>query len=142
MTQPIQVNTLTAEQTVQLHGLYQKEWWSNQRTLEQAQLVVANSSLLIGLIEPETQRLVGFCRLLTDFVFRGTILDVIVAEDWRDRGLGRQLLDAILTHPRLQPVQTLWLCCLPDMVEFYRKWGFDIMGQEIVWMQRYNTEKP
>lgn len=136
MTRPIEVHTLTEQQVVQLHGLYQNEWWSNRRTLAEARLVVAHSSMLIGLVEPETQRLVGFCRLLTDFVFRGNILDVIVAEDWRDRGLGRQLLDAVLTHPRLKSVPTLWLCCLPDMVEFYRKWGFDIMGEEIVWMQR------
>ena len=141
MTRPIQVNTLTEDQILQLYGLYQKEWWSNRRTLEEARIVVAHSSLLIGLVEPDTQRLVGFCRLLTDFVFRGTILDVIVAEDWRDRGLGRQLLEAVLTHARLQTVQTLWLCCLPDMVEFYRKWGFDIMGDEIVWMQRDHYAK-
>lgn len=138
MTQPVQVNSLTEEQIIQLYRLYQNEWWSNHRTLEEARIAVEHSSLVIGLIEPETQRLVGFCRLLTDFVFRGTILDVIVAPEWRDRGLGRQLVECVLTHPRLQKVQTLWLCCKPDMVEFYRKWGFDIMGEEIVWMQRYN----
>jgi ribosomal protein S18 acetylase RimI-like enzyme len=77
---------------------------------------------------------VAFCRVLTDFVFRATIYDVIVAPPHRGQGLGRRLLDAITTHPRLQNVSVLWLCCEPDRVPFYEKWGFTIYNEGPVWM--------
>jgi hypothetical protein len=34
------------------------------------------------------------------------------------------LPDAIVTHPRLAAVQSLELVCQPDLIAFYRRWGF------------------
>ena len=127
------VDSLTPDQVAGLHQLYQHEWWSQGRSLDDVRLVVENSSLLLGLVD-ESGRLVAFCRVLTDFVFRAPIYDVIVAPPHRGQGLGRRLLDAITTHPRLQNVSVLWLCCEPDMVPFYEKWGFTIYNEGPVWM--------
>ena len=37
------VNSLTSQQIAQLYKLYQKEWWTEKRTLEETQKVVENS---------------------------------------------------------------------------------------------------
>ena len=72
----------------------------------------------------------AFARVLTDGVYKALIFDVIVAGSHRDHGLGRALMDALLEHPRLKSVRHLELYCLPELIPFYRRWGFsDELGE-------------
>lgn len=128
-----QVEMLTEPQIADLHALYQSEWWTQGRSLDDVRIMVENSSLMIGLVD-QNERLVGFCRVLTDFVFRATIYDVIVAAALRGESLGRRLMDSVSRHPRLQRVSTIWLCCNPDVVPFYEKWGFRVFDEGQLWM--------
>ncbi len=130
-----QVETLTESQVADLQTLYKSEWWSQDRTLDDVRQMVENTSLIIGFVD-DNQNLVAFCRVLTDFVFRATIYDVIVAEPWRGQKLGRRLMDAVAEHPRLQRVSAIWLCCKPDKVAFYEKWGFEIFDEGQFWMRK------
>jgi predicted GNAT family N-acyltransferase len=127
------IESLTPSQVRELHHLYQQEWWTQERSFEDVQTVVQNSSLIVA-CEDADGSLIAFCRLLTDFVFRGTIYDVIVSEPWRGRGLGRQLMDAVCQHRRLKRVSVLWLCCRPELAGFYEKWGFQVYNEGPHWM--------
>ena len=124
------IESLTDEQIEQLYALYQTQWWCQSRSLEDVKRMVEHTSLLLGLIENTSQRLVGFCRVLTDCTFRATIYDVIVAEDWQGRGLGQRLMDALLQHPNLQEVSAIYLSCRPQMIPFYERWGFIVFEEE------------
>ena len=128
-----QVERLTEPQIADLHALYQSEWWGKGRSPVDVRIMVENSSLIIGFVG-EDEKLVAFCRILTDFVFRATIYDVIVAAPLRGQGLGKKLMDTVSQHPRLQRVSTLWLCCNPDMTPFYEKWGFRVFDEGQLWM--------
>ncbi|NEA33736.1 hypothetical protein G3I17_18985 [Streptomyces sp. SID13031] len=33
-------------------------------------------------------------------------------------------MDAVVQHPRLAGVRSIELVCRPDLVAFYRRWGF------------------
>lgn len=134
-----QVEKLSEGQVADLHALFQSEWWTKERSLDDVRIMVENSSLLIGFVD-EDEKLVGFCRILTDFVFRATIYDVIVAEACRGRGLGRKSMDAVSQHPRLQRVSTLSLCCKPEMTPFYEKWGFRAFDERPLWMLKAQRE--
>jgi len=68
--------------------------------------------------------LAAFARVLTDWVYRAIVFDVIVATDYRGRGLGATLVEHITTHPRLAQVECIQLFCTPDMQPFYQKYGF------------------
>jgi ribosomal protein S18 acetylase RimI-like enzyme len=85
--------------------------------------MLAGTDFVLALIDHETDRLVGFTRALTDWRYRAYLYDVIVAPDWQGRGLGRLLVDASLE--RLAGVETIELSCQPDMIAFYRRWGFE-----------------
>jgi len=118
-----------------LHELYQKEWWTEKRTLEETKSVVKNSSIVIGLVD-ENDTLLAFARVLTDYIVKAIIFDVIVDERYRSRGLGKELMRLILGHNKLKKVKHFELYCLPDMVEFYRAYGFTDDLENLVFMRK------
>ena len=114
---------LNRDHIKQLYDLYQNEWWSKGRTLEETKICVDSSQICIGLID-EQGNLSGFARVLTDFVFKALIFDVIVNSTHKGKGLGRKLIDSIKTHNRLKNVKHFELYCLPALVDFYTQYGF------------------
>ena len=86
--------------------------------------MLASADLVFALVDRATDRLVGFARVLTDAVYRAFVYDVVVDHRHRESGLGRVLLDAIVGHPTLARVETIELACQPELVPFYRRWGF------------------
>lgn len=118
------IESLTGAQIEELCAMYQLEWWSQGRQKPDVLRMLNHSDIIVAFCEPESQKLIAFARILTDYVYRALILDVIVENSYRRRGMGRILMDAIVNHPRLESVEKLILFCLPEMVPFYRKWGF------------------
>lgn len=129
------VESLSESQVADLGRLYRGEWWTQDRTRDDIREMLAGSSLVIGLVD-EDGRLVAFCRVLTDFVFRGTLYDVIADPAHRGEGLGRRLMEAVTEHPRIRRVSSLWLACKPNMPGFYERFGFSEQADELVWMQK------
>lgn len=117
------VSSLTDQQISQLVELYQNEFWSKERTYPDVVRMLAGSDVVIGIVD-ESNTLIAFVRVLTDFVYRATIYDVIVKSTHRQQGLGTQLLDAVFNHPQLKGVEHFALFCLPEMFPFYERWGF------------------
>ena len=123
-------DTVEAARLAQLMDLYATEWWTATRTAADVARMLKATDLVIALVHRPTDRLVGFARVLTDEVYLAVILDVIVAAESRSLGVGKFLLDAIVGHPRLTGVRSLELVCKPDLMPFYRRWGFtDRVGQ-------------
>ncbi|WP_049895023.1 GNAT family N-acetyltransferase [Halopiger xanaduensis] len=52
-------------------------------------------------------------------------MNVIVAEPRRGDGLGRDLLEAIVSHPDLADLEVLTLDCREGLVPFYEDCGFE-----------------
>jgi len=67
-------------------------------------------------------RLVATASAMSD-TRRGFISDVIVAPDWRGRGLGAAVMRALMDHPRLRGCRALGLRTR-DGQPFYRRLGF------------------
>ena len=111
------------KQLTELHGLYQQVWWAKDRSYEQARKCVEGSQLCLGIID-EDGRLVGFARVLTDFIFKAVIFDVIVCQSKRGAGLGEELMYSIQNHPKLNEVKHFELYCLPEMEAYYEHFGF------------------
>lgn len=117
------ISEMSERHIAQLHALYQGEWWTRGRSLEDTRRCVRGSQICIG-ITSEDDDLIGFVRVLTDFTFKAILFDVIVAPSERGKGLGHELLALARNHERLQSVRHLELYCLPEMSAFYEKHGF------------------
>ena len=135
------VEQLTEAQVKQLYELTGQQWWGGERSLEDVRIMIENTPLMIGLVERSSQRLIGYSRVLTDFVFRATVYDVMVDQEFQGRGLGNQLLDAICNHPQLQRVSLIYLACEPDLFPFYERWGFAEYEGRAEWMIKVQREE-
>ena len=63
------IHQLTPAQIEQLHQMYLKEWWSQERALADVPILLNNTDLLFGLWDDEAQQLAAFARVLTDWVY-------------------------------------------------------------------------
>jgi ribosomal protein S18 acetylase RimI-like enzyme len=117
----------------QLIHLYRQAPWAKHRVLEQAQAMLAKTDVVISAWDGT--RLVGFGRVLTDYVFRASIWDVIVDRDYQKRKIGTEIVRRILDHPTLQQVELFWLCT--RMPGFYERLGFSAKEQTgMVWSRK------
>ena len=117
----------------QLIHLYRQAPWAKHRALEQAQAMLAKTDLVISAWDGP--RLVGFGRVLTDYIFRASIWDVIVDRDYQGQKIGTEIVRRILDHPTLQQVELFWLCT--RMPGFYERLGFSAKEQTgMVWSRK------
>lgn len=131
------VHALSDRQIEDLVALYAGEFWCSHRTPADVRRMLGCTDLLVGVID-DADRLVAFCRVLTDFAYRATLFDVIVAPARRGEGLGKLVMDAMLSHPKLSSVESIDLSCRPEMTDFYRRWGFstDLKGTHFMRRRR------
>ena len=97
--------------------------------------MVANSSVVIGIVDSE-DCLQAFVRVLSDFVFKALLFDVIVVSVHRGKGVGGQLMDAVCNHPKLREVKHFELYCHSGMTDFYRQYGFVETDSNLQLMRR------
>ena len=131
---------LTVSQIVQLHALYQQEWWTMDRSLDETRRVVEGSQIIIALINTNLD-LVGFARVLTDYTIKALIFDIIVRRDQRGNGFGNKLLSLIKNHQELSAVKHFELYCRAEMFNFYHQHDFTTEIGEIQLMRLTNFAK-
>lgn len=107
------------------YDLYQTHWWFAEREMNDLALALEHSDEVIGLRDA-TGRLVASARVITDYVFTGKILDVIVDAEVRGEGIGTRLMIEITDHPRLRDIEELTLNCRAGVVPFYETCGFRV----------------
>ena len=117
------IYTFNTSQVLELHSLYQQEWWTKKRSITDTIKGIEGSQICIGLID-NRGCLQGFARVLTDYIFKALIFDLIVAKEYRSKGLGNKLISLIKNHIELQEVNDFELYCLSEVYDFYEKHGF------------------
>ena len=78
----------------QLVELLHTSYWATNREEELIVKTVENS-FCYGVLD-EDKNLIGFARIITDFVTTFYLMDVIIEESCRGKGYGKMLLDEIM----------------------------------------------
>lgn len=121
-----------------LLALFQQAPWAKDRTLDDARDMLRHTD--VALCAWDGERLVGFGRVLTDFVYRATIWDVIVDQAYQKQGIGSEIVQRLLHHPRLKKVELFWLCTRRP--GFYEKLGFSSKQQTGMVWSRTKQSRP
>ncbi len=83
-------------------------------------------SLCFGVYLKNSNELVGFGRVISDYTTYAYICDVVIDPSHRQRGLGNALIKAIISHPDLQGLKTWALRTTEDARKIYEKYGFKL----------------
>lgn len=96
-----------------------KSYWAGERKREAIERSMEHS-LCFGVYCAGEQ--VGFARCLSDYAVTFLLMDVIIDERFRGRGLGKALVSAVLSHEKLQGLSgTL---ATRDAHGLYARFGF------------------
>jgi N-acetylglutamate synthase-like GNAT family acetyltransferase len=98
-----------------------------------------NSALLVGSFLPDSTR-IGFSRVISDKTRFAYILDVIVDERYRNKGIGQSMIKYILENPNLKDVYQ-WTLITKDAHGVYKKSGFNNIARPNDWME-IRLERP
>jgi hypothetical protein len=82
----IVIDRLDRRRHRQLLALFQTAWWTAQRQLAAVERMLRESDVVVGLIDPASDHLVGFARAITDRTILAVVLDVIVEPGYRGMG--------------------------------------------------------
>jgi len=115
-----------------IQRFFEKEsYWAARRTAEQTRTAVENS-ICFGLYHDERQ--IGFARVVTDMATFAYLGDVFVLSEYRGQGLGKWLMETVMSHPDLQGLRR-WVLATRDAHGLYRQIGFDGLRHPDRWME-------
>lgn len=119
---------------LEVYHLFKNEWWTQTRDPSAINKLISNSEVAIGILNKETNELVGFARVITDTLYRAFIFDVITKKTYRNKGIGTYLIKAILEHPKVAKVERIELYCPDRLVPYYEKFGFttEVNGSKLM----------
>ena len=98
-------------------------FWAKGRSIKDWSIALANSEPVISVWDREL--LIGFARATSEGIYRATIWDVVIHPDYQGNGLGSKLVETVLSHPRMQKVERVYLMTT-HQEEFYKKIGFQV----------------
>ena len=104
----------------ELIKLLRQTYWASERQEEQVIKALENS-IHFGAYDEEGH-LIGFARVVTDFVTIYYLCDVIVDEKHRGSGIGKALIETIVNDERFAKVPALLKT--RDAHGLYSKYGF------------------
>ena len=102
-----------------IKGFLSRSYWANTRTAERIERSIQNS-ICYGVYHGKKQ--IGFARIVTDDATMYWLADVFIDEEYRSKGIGKQLIKTIITSDRLKDL--MGILATKDVHELYTKYGF------------------
>lgn len=109
-------------------------YWSpgiGQAEVEQG---ARNSALVVGAFDPAGKQ-IGYARVVSDKTRFAYLMDLIVHESRRRKGIGRAMVNHIMAHSSLKGVYQ-WVLKTKDAQGVYEKLGFGPLAHPEYWMER------
>jgi GNAT superfamily N-acetyltransferase len=115
-----------------VHGYLSRSYWAAGVPEDVVRRSIENS-LCFGVYRGEEQA--GFARVVTDRATFAYLADVFVLEEHRGQGIGKWLVEVILSHPDLQGLRR-WMLATRDAHDFYRRYAFTELARPGIFMER------
>ena len=106
-----------------IHDFLSQSYWSKDIPIEIVKRSIENS-LCFGVYLNDKQ--VGFARVISDNATFGYLADVFIVEEHRGKGLSKQLMQEIVSHPKLQGLRRFCLGT-KDAHKLYEQFGFTLI---------------
>jgi len=115
-----------------------RSYWAKERPRQAIEHSLANS-LVFGLYDGDFVKQIGLARVVTDYATFAWLCDVFIDDLYRGKGLGKWLMETILSHPDLQGLRR-WLLATRDAHGLYSQFGWKPLEKPERWMGRFLPE--
>ncbi|MBA3531891.1 MAG: GNAT family N-acetyltransferase [Ardenticatenales bacterium] len=116
-----------------------RSYWAATRPREIMERALRHS-LCFGLYDAVQQ--IGLARLITDYATYAYLCDVYVLEEYRGQGLGKWLIDTVMSEPDLQGIRR-WSLVTRDAHGLYEPFGFHVVeepSRHMEYIREYRQE--
>lgn len=106
-------------------------YWGKGRSMEETMMTIKNS-ICFGLYNDKGEQM-AYARIMTDGLVFAYIMDVVVFDPNKGKGLGKKLIRHILDRADVRNVNTVALKTI-NAHHFYEDLGFKRVGDSKMWM--------
>jgi N-acetylglutamate synthase-like GNAT family acetyltransferase len=117
--------------TIAIQKFIANSYWGDSRSLEEVKKTIENS-YCFGIYTSDKEQ-IGFARVVTDYIYFGYFMDVIILDKFQGQGYGKILVDFMLADSTIKNLKTLALKT-KDAHELYERYGFNNIGDSPLWM--------
>jgi GNAT superfamily N-acetyltransferase len=114
--------------------ILKRAYWASGRPREITDRAIENS-LVFGIYDGDKQ--IGLARVVSDYAIFAYLCDVFIHEDYRAQGLGKWLLQTVMSHPDLQGLRR-WVLATKDAHGLYKQYGWNPLADPDGWMEILN----
>ncbi|MEC3964617.1 GNAT family N-acetyltransferase [Flagellimonas halotolerans] len=106
-------------------------YWGKGRSMEET-IMTIEKSICFGMYDEKGEQM-AYARIITDGLVFAYIMDVVVFNPNKRKGLGKKLIQHILDRSDVKKVNTVALKTI-DAHHFYENLGFKRIGDSEMWM--------
>lgn len=118
-----------------INFLNYESYWAKNRNKATIEKSIINS-VCFGVFD-QKNRQIGFARVITDFAVFAWILDVFIIQEYQGKGLGKLLMQEIMSHHDLIGISR-WGLGTKDAHGLYQKFGFNSLSDPKNMMEKIN----
>ena len=109
--------------------------WNQQYQASPEEVEQANRNSWLTVSAYDEEKLVGFGRVVTDFVLHAMIFDMIVLPGYQGQGIGTMILEKLVKKCKDHGIRDIQLFCAKGKRGFYEKNGFEVRAEDAPGMQ-------
>ena len=107
---------------IQLKKLFDENtFWAKGRSLKKLKMMLSKSTVVITVWKEN--KLIGFGRANSDYIFRSVLWDIVVADENQGEGVGSLLVDTLINSAEIKDVEKIYLMTT-HCSSFYERTGF------------------
>jgi len=105
----------------ELLKLFNQTSWAKKRSIDGTRTLLENTQIFVTIRKDNI--LIGYGRAISDGIYRALVDDIVIDENYREKGLGKDILSVLLE--KLQAVDEIFLNTGEHLEVFYEKFGFE-----------------
>ncbi len=110
--------------SAQFFELFETTDWNTKYELTKEELYSALKNSWYSISVFDKDDLIGFGRIICDGIVHALILDVIIHPDRQGKGIGKEIMEKLVSKCKKHKVRDIQLFSAKDKAGFYEKLGF------------------
>ena len=123
------VDTWPANDIVELYKA--GGWWKESYAPSGIDSLIKGSYAFAVVVDKKLGKTIGMGRIISDGVSDAYIQDLVVLPEYRDKGIGREIVKTLINHCKKKGIHWVGLIAEPDQDGFYSNLGFKQMKNYI-----------